>query len=329
MNRLIILIAKDNTPALIQLLGIGYGVGALLVPLLANPFLAVLEYSASDGLPQSGTNFKVLQESRVQYPFVVIGMASAMLSMVFFYFHFKKKSDNYDLIAPEDTLGHKRGSVSFWDMINPATYADGSLRFGSYMLAVICLFYISLVGGIEIYSHFIRSFSVDVFKFEKTKASYLNMSFWLTVAISKIFMSLAATYIPVRRLFKLQIMCHVISTTIINIYAAQSPATLWACTILEGFFASPLYPGAIAYTNTLIDVTGVCLMVITFSGNIGDIVFVWTGGKLYDSYGPTVILRGVQIVGIIHLLCILLFKIAERRKSRIIVELSVSPSAMK
>ena len=300
----------------------------MLVPLLVNPFLAVLEYSANDGGPQSGTHFKVIKESRVQYPFVVIGIASAMLSVVFFYFHFKKKSAKYDLIPSEDKIGRKRGSISFWEIINPATYADGSLAFGSYTLSVICLFYFSLVGGIEIYSHFIRSFSVDVFKFEKSKASYLNMTFWLIVAISKVFTSIAATYIPVRRLFKLQILCHVISTTIINMYASQSPASLWACTVLEGFFASPLYPGAIAYSNTLIDITGVCLMVITFSGNIGDIVFIWVGGKLYDSYGPTVILRGVQIAGIIHLLCSFLFKIAERGKHRSLVDLTIPSSAV-
>ena len=326
---MIILLAKDNTPALIQLLGIGYGVGALLVPLLANPFLAVLEYSASVGEPHSGTHFKVIKESRVHYAFVAIGMASAALSSVFFYFHFKKKHDKYDLLTTEDKSMRKSGSMTFREMINPATYADGSFGFGFYILAVICLFYFSLVGGIEIYSHFIRSFSVDVFKFQKSEASYLNMSFWLTVAISKLFMSLAATYIPVRRLFKLQILFHVISTTIINLYASQSPSTLWLCTIIEGFFASPLYPGAIAYSNTLIDVTGVCLMVITFSGNIGDVVFIWVGGKLYDSYGPTVILRGVQIVGIMHLLCVFLFKIAERRKTRVLVDLTISSSALK
>ena len=328
INRSIILLAKENTPVMLQLLGVGYGFGALLVPLLANPFLAVIEYPAAVGGQTIG-QVKVIKESRVHYAFVTIGITSAVLSLVFFYFHFRKKNGTkYEMLAADD-ITRKKAPLSFLAMINPASYAGGSFGFGLYMLGVLFLFYFSLVGGVEVYSHFIRSFSVDVFKFSKTEASYINMSFWLTIAISKVLMSLAAVYIPVRKLFKLQVLLHVVSTTIINVYAYESASNLWICTILEGFFASPLYPAAIAYSNTLIEVTGMCLMVLTFAGNIGDMVFIWVGGKFYDSYGPRVILNGVQFVGVIHLLCVVLFKLAERPKGRTVVDFKVTPSPLK
>ena len=311
VSRAIILLAKENTPAMIQLLGVGYGVGALSVPLFANPFLAVIEYTTNaEGHPGP---YKVIKESRVHYAFVVIGIASALLSLIFFYFHIFNRGD-----TGSDIKVSKKKPTSFMEMINPATYANGSFWFGTYVLTTLCLFYFSLVGGIEVYSHFIRSFSVDVFKFSKSEASYLNMSFWLTVAISKVFMSLASTFISVRRLFKIQVICHVISTVILNMYGSMSSLHLWVCTIIEGFFISPLYPGAIAYSNSLIEVKGVCLMVITFAGNLGDISFIWTGGKLYDSVGPHVIFIAVQIVGILHLLCVILFKIIERYRNKAI-----------
>ena len=312
VSRSIILIAKENTPAMMQLLGVGYGVGALLVPLFANPFLAALEYSPNTDAHSIG-QVKVIKESRVHYAFVVIGISSALLSLVFVYFHFLVRGSD----SGTDNKTDNKTPVSVLEMINPATYANGSFWFGTYVLVTLSIFYFSLVGGMEIYSHFIRSFSVDVFKFSKTEASYLNMSFWLTVALSKVFMSLASAYISVRKLFKIQVLLHVLSTIVLNMYGSQTSSLLWLCTIIEAFFVSPLYPGAIAYSNSLIDVKGMCLTVIIFAANVGDIIFIWTGGKFYDSLGPHIIFIGVQIGGIMHFICLILFKVIERHKNRI------------
>ena len=307
---MLIILAKEQAPAMLQFLHLGYGVGALLVPLFANPFLAVLEYP-SEETENSHEAFRVIKESRVHVAFIAIGLFVFLLSLLFYYFQY-----GYKGLKEYDTLPHSLDTSpsSFWKMINPATYANGSLWFGSSMFVLLFFHYFNLVGGEKVIAQFVRSFSVDVFKFSKTDASFLNVSFWLSVIASKLIMIVASSYIHIQQLFKIQILLNLISTSIFKMYAAQSSSLLRFCTLLQGFIVSPLYPSGIAYSNTLLDVKGVCLMVIVFGTGIGDMVYVWLAGYMYDSYGPKSILNAVQMAGVILFICMICFKLLERHK---------------
>ena len=309
-TRMLIILAKEQAPAMLQFLHLGYGVGALLVPLFANPFLAMLEYPSED-TETSHEAFKVIKESRVHVAFIAIGLFVFLLSLLFYYFQY-----GYKGLKEYDALPHSLDTSpsSFWKMISPATYANGSFWFGSLMFVLLFIYYFNLVGGEKVIAQFVRSFSVDVFKFSKTDASFLNVSFWLSITISRLLMVVAASYINIQKLFKIQILFNFLATTLFKMYAAQSSTLLCFCTLLQAFIVSPLYPSGIAYSNTLLDVKGVCLMVIVFGSGIGDMVYVWLAGYMYDIYGPKSILNAVQMAGVILFMCMICFKLLERHK---------------
>ena len=309
--RCIIMLWGQNTSVMLQLLHVGYGVGALLVPIIVNPFLAVIKYKDEQGNHQSET-FEVVEESRVHYAFVGVGVGSFLLALAFYYFQYRGTGDYKQVPTDEDANPKNSQSLPLRDMLNPATYADGSFGFGIYMFVVLFVFYFNMTGSEEVFGHFVRSFSVDSFKFSKTQASYLNMVYWLSLTIARLFMSVISHYIPIRRLFKMQVFLHLVSTTMLNIYASRSAASLWMCTILQGVAISPLYPSGIAYGNTQMNITGVCLMVIVFAGSSGDLAYIWVAGKLYDTYGPSAILFALWFTGFVLMLCVVLFRFVER-----------------
>lgn len=303
----------EKTAVSLQLLHVGYGLGALLVPLLVNPYLAVIEVPKLK--PEGQTEvFTVITESRVQDAFVIIGIGTIVLALVFYRYHFiQPSSEGYKQVTT-DINDTRTKNVTFKEMINPATYANGQFKYGLFIISILFLYFFNMVGCEEVFGHFVRSFCVEVFNFSKTKASYLNMTFWLGLTVGRLVGSVLSNYIAVRRLFMIQVLLHTFSTTMLNIYASASPTMLWYCTFTEGFLVSPLFPGGIAYGNTMIELTGVCLMIITLASSSGDLCFIWIAGNLYDSFGPKSVLYGMQFVGFAVLVCAILLRIGERYK---------------
>lgn len=299
----------EKTAVCLHLLHVGYGVGALLVPLFVNPFLAVVKVIKRKTRSQTTETFEVIENTNVQHAFTAIGISTLLLSFIYYRQYRNRHSSKVYTRLRTDTS--KTKTLTFKQMVNPATYANGQLGYGVFVLTVLFIYFFTLVGGIEMFAHFVRSFSVEVFKFTKTKASYLNMTFWLGLTIGRLIGSLLSSFIPIRKLFMIQVFLHTFSTTILNMYASASPAMLWYCTAMEGFTISPLYPSGIAYGSTLIEITGMCLMVMSFAGSVGDLSFIWIAGKLYDSLGPLSILYVLQLVGIVICVCAILFKIGE------------------
>ena len=315
----------EKTAVCLQLLHVGYGVGALLVPVLVNPFLAVVRNpKLKTGNPNVDLeSIQVIKETHVHSAFVGIGMGTLLLSIVFYRYQCSKSKDLvYEQVTTDDReiLVNDRDVEHLDVTANEAQTKtkNAEEKIGYRICIVILLFsyYFIMVGGEEVFGQFVRTFSLDVFNFTKTQASFLNMTFWLGLTIGRLFGSLMATYIHIRRLFLMQVLFHAFSTTLLYMYASKSSSMLWFCTAIEGFLMSPLYPSGIAYGNTLLDLSGFYLMVIQLAGSLGDLSFIWMAGKMYDSYGPKSLLLGLQMIGCFLVLCVLSFKISERFKRK-------------
>lgn len=321
--RSVITLWPEKTAVSLQLLYVGYGCGALLVPALVNPFLAVVVVPKQKAGGKRAESFKIIKGTRVQNAFVSIGIMTIILALIFFRFYFQRFSCRGYRRAKSSASESAPKKLTFKEMINPATYANGQLCYGVYTLLVLFLYYFAMVGGLEMFGQFVRSFSVEVFKFSKTHASYLNMTFWFGLTVGRIIGSLLSNYLPIRKLFMFQVLMHALSATLLNIYASLSPAFLWYCTAAEGFLISPLQPSGIAYGSTLIDISGISLMIIQFASSCGDLSFIWIAGKLYDSYGPKSVLHILQLVGIVLVICAVLLRFGERYKKTKEVEILV------
>ena len=301
----------------------GFGIGALFAPLIANPFLAVLQFSADNttnvSTPASvrygSETYYIVRETRVHLAYVTIGVISFVLSLPFFVYPAYKCVTNYDAkheyYDVDDNIGREEVSPkTVKQLINPATYASGSLKYGLFVFIWTLLYFINLVGGEQLFGNFIRTFSVDQLKFPRNEASYLDTAFWGSFTIGRFLGSVLSHYIAIKTLFPLDIIINLMAVTLLDIFSTNSHLALWAFTVVVGTTIAPLYPAAMSYINTQIQVGGVVLTLIVFATGAGDFLYVWLAGHLYDTYGPRTLLYAMQvsatlvfILAIIFLIC--------------------------
>ncbi|KAK3577971.1 hypothetical protein CHS0354_008914 [Potamilus streckersoni] len=311
----------------------GFGVGALLAPLLANPFLAVVADDQKNGTSAGNITFgnateHYLKETAVQYPFVIIAfliIGSGIPFFVYQCFHIKKHK-TYSHINSEE-----RRKPSLKEMINPATYADGSLFYGCVMFSLLFVYYFMTVGGEQMFGNFVRSFAVDNLHFSRDHASYLDTTFWACFTVGRFIGIVSSKFLSLRFLLITEVTLNFISVTTMDILATRGQSYLWGFTIAQGLIAAPLYPIGMSFGNTLVKISGVCLTLIEVAGSLGDFTFLWLTGKYYNLYGPHAILYGYQassilvlIVGIFFLIVSCLRKDRFSRSEFASVELPVS-----
>ncbi|KAH3729315.1 sodium-dependent glucose transporter 1-like [Dreissena polymorpha] len=330
-QRMLIEMWRDEAASPMHVIQMGFGIGALIAPLIINPFLAVLELksdglvnaSSNDATLPGGSELTVIKESRVDVAFVTIGLCSATLALPFFFYPFvkcfrrhKDKYQNIDETEESTVAPAKNGIVKrVLIILNPASYADGNFTFGLTVFVFIILLYINLVGGEQMFGNFVRTFSVDELQFARTEASYLDTVFWGSFTIGRLAGSVLAYLISIRKLFLLDLFMNLLAITFADIFATRGKNFLWASTAVVGFFIAPLFPAGIAYVNTQIEVGGMVLTLVMFATGFGQLLYIWIEGVLYVAYGPRTILYALQFSAIfVFLISVIFVAISWTRK---------------
>ncbi|XP_052811849.1 sodium-dependent glucose transporter 1-like [Mya arenaria] len=298
---------KEKSSIILQLLHMGFGVGALLGPLMCTPFLAVME--------QNGTQpVRVVTKSRVHVAFLLIGIITLLVAVPFYSFQFTNHnhSKNKNDSKTEPMIRVTSTSKTWKDHINPASYADGNFTFGACVFLFISFYFFVLVGGEKTYVSFVRTISVDVFKLGKNEASYLNSVFWMSLTGGRFVGSFVSHFVSTRAMITVMVLLNAISSTLCNMYGLTDAQVLWVFTVLEGFLIAPMYPLGVAYSNSLINLSGFCLMLIALMGGLGDMMFLWSAGRVYDQQGAPAIFRMVNAAFALLAAVLLVFRIATR-----------------
>ena len=308
-TRLALDLWKESNTAVIQLIHMGYGTGALLTPLICAPFLATVEFASDNSV-------KVIKESRVQIPFFMIAVFTLVLSFPFFFWHCSRQSENGSKSEYDQPLIDKKKSKQrpFLEMINPATYANGNLVFGLLMIFLLSVYYFNLIGCEKVFASFVRTFSVDALKFDKIQASYLNTVFWASFTFGRFCTCIISRYLHVNTMITFQSALHLGSVSFLKYYASGTTSRFWFGTFIEGFLISPLYGLGVSFGSSQIEMSGMILTVIVLAGSIGDWTYLKTSGKMYDTYGPSAILGVMYIASWLVLGTVAVMWISRRKK---------------
>lgn len=305
----------------------GFGIGAVAAPLIANPFLAVLDFRQTNSttgdkgvIPNSGT-FTIVEETRVQYAYVTIGLVSLVLASPFFVYPFtkfciKRDRDQYMPFEAEETPNISR-TKKLISMINPATYAGGSLKFGTFVFFILSVYFMNLVGGEQLFGNFIRTFSVDELKFPRNEASYLDTAYWGSFTVGRFLGAILSHYVHIRTLLLADVSLNLFAVTLLNIFSARSKTLLWIFTAVVGFLIAPLFPAGISYANTQIEVGGIVLTLIVFMLGLGQMFYIWIEGVLYQNYGPRTTLYAMQVSAtVVFVIAVIFVACTYRRQDR-------------
>ena len=320
-QRILLEMWREKSASPMHAIHMGFGIGALSAPLIANPFLAVLKFSPPNSTEPTMTTIKygsetyyVVEESNVHLAYVTIGVISFVLSLPFFIYPLikciKRRQCNSEYYNVEDD--NKMVDTmpkNLKQLINPATYAAGSLKYGLFVFIWLLVYFINVVGGEQLFGNFIRTFSVDQLKFPREEASFLDTTFWGSFTIGRFLGAVLSHCIDIKILFPIDAVLNLIAVTFLDIFSTNSHATLWIFTAIVGLTIGPLFPAAISYANTQIQVGGVVLTLVVFSVGVGDFLYIWLTGHLYDAYGPRSVLYAEHVSATLVFLLAVLFLI--------------------
>ena len=308
-----------------HLLHTGFGIGSFIVPLIANPFLAVVQRSVHNGTNDSltistcltkdynhyindtlasgtttssvgTTEIIFLEESRIEYAYAIVAVITICVSMSFFLYQCRGAMDVNTSGMQEEAKEEEPRTLK--QVINPATCAGGNLGYGITILTLLFINFFNAVGGERVYGKFIRAFSIDYLCFSKDEGSYINTAFWISFAVGRFSGFVAARWIPIRILITVEAVGILVTATILNTVGYKNKLLLWIFTQPMGFFIAPLFPSGIAWGDHHIEMTGLGITILLLGGAVGGIAYLNIIGHFYTVNGPRSVMYVMQAYGV-------------------------------
>lgn len=327
-----------------MLIHLGYGIGSFIVPMYASPFLAsnleVLEtykkmnFTTSLNSSNSTVVPYVHEESIVHYAFYISAFFAAIMSVVFYFYQMKEiittkcirrnrvqeepvESEKIPVEKQPEIKDSKEEKKSFIDMINPATCAGGRFWYGTIILILMFFFFFTFCGGERLLGSFVRTYAVEQYGLSKDSASWLNTAFWIGFAIGRLLFSIIGMFISVRVLLMVDVVGIAVSGVLLVIFATDNSLAYWIIIIFVAFFAGPLFPLGVTWTNYHIELTGLGMTLQMLGGSLGGVLHLVLIGYLFDTVGAASLLY--QIMGysvMLLVISILLNSVGSRHGNR-------------
>ncbi|KAK8779281.1 hypothetical protein V5799_019373 [Amblyomma americanum] len=274
-NVWIIRLWPENSSPALQVFHLAFGVGCLVAPLIAEPFLSpgvgreVLNQTANltvyltsndsgyspfqPVLNETGTDEHAEGESRVYYAF---GIASAfhlllVIAMVVLYF-----IDSSDVKTPHGA----DASVSKTEDV-----------FFSRALLALLSTYVCVYVALECTtSQMLTAYAVKSdLHFAKSAAARLAAVYFFCFAASRLVAALVTIKMSP---FQMLVLSHVIllvTGTVLLVWGSSSAPVLWACSALMGIGQAPVYAAVVAWTVSYINMSNMMMSIVIITAGIG------------------------------------------------------------
>ena len=311
----------------------GYGIGSFLIPLIANPFLAVPKTKHHNDTEISMAHFldvnssfarntsistdafteeqQYLKPSRIEIAYLIPAVISICLSFVFYAYHFTANKERHQHLELHLQSGSQNKSLEFKHMLNPATCTGGDVIYGLQVFIFLFLYYFNCVGPERVNGAFLRAYSIDHLGFSVDDGSYINTSFWISHTVGRYVGFLVARWIPIRILVLIESGGLLISAICHASLSGRSAIALWIIIQPMGFFTGPLFPSGIGWGNFHVKMTGSAVAVLQLGACVGSFAYLKLIGFLYDTCGTQTFLYTLLGNGIVMLLIVILLDMTD------------------
>ena len=285
-----------SAAAPVHALHFGFGIGALIAPQLARPFIShhqnpmTSNSSASNSSNITNEEYEGLR-SNVIIPYTISALLTAFffLAFVVFYIfdrHLESRSGEQKKIDLSHDAKIPTKKSQTYSIFSPASCTNGDTVFGILFFTLVFLFYMNVVGGERAFGKFLFSYAVsDIHNFSTDKATVLNTVFWTCFTSGRGVAILAARWISPRLLLCVEISANLACGIVLLAAGHQSSLLLWIFTGLFGFFLSPVFPAGLSWINQHVKMTGVAVGFVFTGSAIGGMVYQWLTGYLFEYYG--------------------------------------------
>ena len=272
---MLLMLWGNEGDAPMQVIHLGFGIGWMLAPLLAMPFIS----SEDDNSTCSDNNMTTCEESRIEIPYTIISILTFLAGCVFIVF--------YVMPTPKGLKLFNLPKSSWKDVCSPGTCAGGHATFAVLFITVLTIFYFLIVSKDIAVSTYIFSYAVEGdLGFTTDEAALLDF------ASKACFVAGRAVAIPVARVMAVQPMlfCEVGISALMAVglgtLGLQHKTWLWVFTCLYQFFAAPIWPSGYSWADKYIVVYAVVLAIIELGCGVAGFGITWLTGYLYTYVSP-------------------------------------------
>lgn len=301
----------------------GFGVGALISPQLARPFL-----SADNSNITSLNKTKTLKLvpiiypenlSRIEIPYSIAGTVVFLFSMVSLIFYLKGPPVGFEV---------RKGST-FREMTSPGSCTGGNKCFG--IVIFICLFnyFIHGVGGEKAYGKFLFTYAYEEGILPKSKAYLLQSIFWCSFTVGRLIGIVLSRFLRVTTILFGDILLTLISTIILALMASTMPVILWVFTVILAMSIARSFPTGLSWANLHLTLNSMGILVLVAGGSVGDLLYPYVTGYLFEKIGPRALTYVMLVYAVCYTLCsialaIVLKTIPHKTPYDVTVEMEVS-----
>lgn len=299
-----------------------FAVGAMLAPILANPFIKdfnntelTLDSGAFLHNASKAPNYDLKANEtmpdeagfpEVAYVYIISGVYCFMISLIFCYFAVFSKS----LLK----MSEQQNTIE----------AEG-IRFRMQMISMLFIFFALYVGMEVCFGIYIFTFSSLHLQYSKEQASALNTVFWGGFCIGRFFAIFAAKVLSITSLFQLDLVGGVFFSIALLFIVQFNWAYELALVATGGFgtFIACIFPSGIAWGEQYITINGRMASVLVVGGALGEMLFPFLVGLTIESAPRTFIYIITGTSGASAILYIMMQVFASQKGKRIQKQLPI------
>ena len=302
----------DRAAAPMHSLHFSFGVGAMIAPQIANPFLSPDAKDQDDSLttevPSTSSWNSTIEpdgQSRIEICYSIVAIIVFIYGFVVLGVYLRGRPTGFHMRTP---------SGKWKEMLHPSLCGHGHAFYAVELLLVLAFYFIHTIGGERAISKFLFSFAVDTeVHFSKNDASSLQTAFWGSFTAGRLL------GIPIARCTPIWvfILCDAIGATIaaiiFSIYSYRNRVALWATSCFLGMFIAVAFPNGMAWANIYLAMNNISVMILIIGGACGGFMYQYLTGYLFDidpknlgyvmiGYGGAMILTFVvmEILAVLH-----------------------------
>jgi len=159
-----------------------------------------------------------------------------------------------------------------------------------FLAMLIALFFVLWalpVGAERAYGKFLFAFATDSeLHFSAQSASDLMIVFWSTFTAGRALAAVLSNWMSQFYLLTLELTIGVASTVLLSIMGHNEGMVTWICTAVFAATLSPIYPGALSWTNEFFPMSSMMTGLAYVGTAAGAIAFSWLSGYMFQVFGP-------------------------------------------
>jgi len=314
-NSLLFSLWKDRSAIPTHLLHGSFGIGALIAPQIARPFLpldstdscpvaplcnsttATAETNVSYGILGSTnlaasvglSNFTVMLptvppgsssdcEEHIEYPYGIIAIIVIINGAIFF--ALQCYGHHYFGYLSKESNKPQRGMDFFAISLKRKLLAV-------LFLSLFCVLWALPMGAERAYGKFLFSFATDTeLNFTARTASDLVMVFWVSFTGGRALSAALSICLEPLKLLVLDLSISTAAAAILVGMGHYDYLVLWICTGVFAATLSPISPASFTWTNTMVTMTPALTSLAFIASSLGAMVFSWLSGMLFEQSGP-------------------------------------------